>query len=553
MFNICKLCESENHDISALCKQKTFTDYKYTEAINILTYTPHHNTLQEAFQNLVKNLIMNSPPPPGFSQSLFNDMASANLLQPSSSSSAPPQAAHQLSSMFQDALDSSSDEEELLVSGVVHQPHVQQAVKPNVKHFVNNNNRQAQQQATRQQAPRQQQPSNNSPWGQQQPASATPPTMNHQQQYPMPGNNSSNPPHPVQHQQFASYPRPNDKNILQYPMPNQPQAFPMPVQQPQYPMPVRQEHRDPRDQRFTDTKRMKHYELKKLVGMQHKGMSSGNPFNDDYYFVRMQEKKALLPSHTSMQQRNLPISNEERPAEILHMLKAIHTGESEDTKQKILEMESQLGQLLPELASSSAMQGRRLYMEHRQADLAQKTAQWQSENQVLGKMAKSNLRTPKTLIDTGGGLATSSTFSNDTWQIRKHIAALADAVLEIEDVHRLLKAKATGVMQHLSSENIQTALSELEQVQYLRCAKVAGLLGVDEEGGIDDLHVRRLVWLPKGRAMVCRSVASLLEKQLHVFLLCVFRLLAYFVCTGPDQKASPDNFALDMIGKTGLF
>ena len=163
---------------------------------------------------------------------------------------------------------------------------------------------------------------------------------------------------------------------------------------------------------------------------------------------------------------------------------------------------------------------------------------WATENQVLGRPAKTNIRTPREILsinqNEGGG------FHDAVWQLRNTAEEVANITLEIIDLNLLLKAKARAIPQDVNLEapewkDIKNNLSSLERKQEDRCNQLAKEMGVYPT---DETKLLKLIWLPKGRKTAIRAARCLLKEHLLFFLSSSAKLLVYFCCTSPDGRNS---------------
>ena len=94
------------------------------------------------------------------------------------------------------------------------------------------------------------------------------------------------------------------------------------------------------------------------------------------------------------------------------------------------------------------------------AVLKQKTKEWMEKYHVLGSNLKSNLRRPKELLNLSPGKGDAAKFFNSQiWELRSSVERAADKVIEIEDVHKLLRMKLGSLSMNQQQHELQKALS----------------------------------------------------------------------------------------------
>jgi len=348
-----------------------------------------------------------------------------------------------------------------------------------------------------------------------------------------------------------------------YPQPGfAPPYYAPPPQPPQNMHMMRQEHMSGRPPLkyaegmiLKDMGRMKGWELAKLIKQQATAVQSGDDYSDDYYYLRHSENQ--YQHYESEQPHKI------KPTDLLAEMDAVLH------KNTFMPQQRHAAPLplgaVPQVITGSE-------------GLDKKTKEWHETNSVLGRSVKSNLKRPRelialvappTLLDEESkeesvkvGSIGGTTFKSQTWVLRGILGQIASVLLEVEDIHRLLQAKVTALRSMASvSTGFQASqgiVRELQQKQFNLCDRLGVLLGfpsvmengvclegktVELVGGWDSLFF--LIWTPKGRLLVLRSIPCLLQPHLRAILRNMCSYCAYFVCRNPDgQDDAPDAEAI---------
>lgn len=297
---------------------------------------------------------------------------------------------------------------------------------------------------------------------------------------------------------------------------------------------------------------MKGREIATIVRNQLRSVETGDQYSDDYYFLLLEERRRLNPGMQLLERDKF--TNEERPAEMLRLFKQLRAKSSagEDNAGTSIIVERPSGPL-PELPGHRPAQLEA--MERRSKINASATNHWAGKKEVLGRLTRSNIRTPRELIALresivqGGNVENKSGednkkefFAAGGWKLRRIVSSVCDTMGEISDVNRLLKAKASALPRGpLGPEwdTVRDAMKNLEDAQRASLEKLAAQMGL--AGIEDDATLLSLLWLPRGRRAACRATKSLLPEHLLAFLEASFRMLVFFVCTSPDGSNSSDS------------
>lgn len=393
-----------------------------------------------------------------------------------------------------------------------------------------------------------------------------------QQQQPMPSQTLHPPPQPMQHPPGFARPM---QPPMQPPMPPPMHPSMHPMMRPPIPPALHPQHAaggigsgaaqvvpEPytfnlfsggNSVRIQDTKRMKGAEIFNIIRLQRSAGQSDDTYSDDYYFLKFREqrqKEALglvRASQPTDSQETARPTRGSRPANLLQeMMKMQVEGVA---AVEVGEEEVDAGAPLPELPG----------VEHAPKEfevIRGKAAEsWHKTTNVLGKTMKSNLKTPKSLINfselrSSGMQEEAQVFNRPEWKVRRLSADVADVILEIEDIHRLLRAKIKSLPQgeHYTqavNQASQGVLDDLERNQVRLCDKLGTLLGFSSiaEGEIklNDMQLRGVIWMSKGRRLLCRAAPCLLPMHHEALMQAVARLMVYFVCMSPDGAESEDR------------
>ena len=333
---------------------------------------------------------------------------------------------------------------------------------------------------------------------------------------------------------------------------------PMHQQMPPF-SPQMQPQQETRDLRFKDYERMKGREIAFIVRSQLRTVETGDDFADDFYFLQAKEKARVNPGPSQIADN---ISNDERPAELLKVLKAIQSRSAGETGGSVPMIRAPVGPL-PELSGGKTPQQEAI--ERRGKQIATAATKWAGVKNVLGRSTKGNLRTPRELIalqeailfDDSNKEGKKECFSSAGWNQRRVTMEVADALGEVTDLSRHLKARAAALPagpMAVGWEYVHEKLRELESQQMQACNALAKSMGLVDG---DDALLLALLWLPKGRRTSIRAMKSLLPEHLVLFLEAAARLLVYFTCTSPDGKTSSEpmekeKYDLDMLAASAL-
>ncbi|GBG26181.1 Hypothetical Protein FCC1311_024022 [Hondaea fermentalgiana] len=322
--------------------------------------------------------------------------------------------------------------------------------------------------------------------------------------------------------------------------------------------------------RLRNTKRMSGAELFRIVSHQGMALSSGDEFDDNYYAIKLEEKR-----QKEYMQSQMGSAQKSRPGDLLAEMQALLSG-SAASAMNMLHIRGPL--------PVSELPGYTNTAQFSKASLVRKTKTWHESNSVLGRSVKTNLKRPRELIamqqqqqqnsqkqdgsaeekansndktaesKSNGG---QGTFQGQIWVMRGILERIARKLFEIEDVHRLLEAKLESVRgdqlrhQHDSDYgDVKNAISTLQQKQLVLCNALGELLGypsaLDEAGAYDpsvDVELVDgwealflLIWTPKGRQLVLRAIPCLLKPHLRSILRTFCTNCAYFVCRNPDGQ-----------------
>jgi len=237
-----------------------------------------------------------------------------------------------------------------------------------------------------------------------------------------------------------------------------------------------------------------------VVRAQLKAVHTGDDFADDFYAIQRKER---LSQPLYIQQSSLDatgVADIDRPAKTLALLKALHRGEllSESI---YLPPRSQALPLANNSSFSVFEEKARSQTEHSQA--------WATNNQVLGRLAKSNIRTPRELIllhETISSGNDKPSFSSSTWQLRSQVFQVCQLLDEIADTNALLQARAAALPRGPVPEEMNQAMQPLELAQQALCCRLSIALGLGgdpaakEDGSKpDDERLLGLLWVPRGR------------------------------------------------------
>jgi len=180
--------------------------------------------------------------------------------------------------------------------------------------------------------------------------------------------------------------------------------------------------------------------------------------------------------------------------------------------------------------------------------------EWHETKKVLGHTPKSNLKTPRALINVVPAVdgenedgSEFKVFTTPEWKLRRLAADVADIILEIEDVHRLLQAKVKVLNGNLSgdvADASRSVITELETKQVQMCDKLGTLLGFSSVAmgptELNEVQLRGVLWTNKGRRLVCRAAGCLLPMHHAALIDAVARMMVYFVCLSPEGLESDD-------------
>ena len=306
--------------------------------------------------------------------------------------------------------------------------------------------------------------------------------------------------------------------------------------------------------RIRDTKRMKGAEIFNIIRFQRAAGQSDDTYSDDYYFLKYRERRqkialGLMQSpgeeEEEEEKEQKTVSAASRPANLLQEMMKMHV---EGVAAISHSVDLDASAPLPELPG----------VQHAPKEfevIRGKAAEsWHKTTNVLGKTVKSNLKTPKSLINFaelqhGDGQDDTQVFNRPEWKVRRLSADVADVILEIEDIHRLLRAKIKSLPQgeHYSqsvNQASQSVLDDLERSQVRLCDKLGTLLGfssiAEGEVKLNDMQLRGVIWMNKGRRLLCRAAPCLLPMHHEALMNAVARLMVYFVCMSPDGAESDD-------------
>ena len=308
-----------------------------------------------------------------------------------------------------------------------------------------------------------------------------------------------------------------------------------------------------------DARWMSGREQSQIVRSQMRAVETGDTFADDYYFLTFQDRKrkgtlasssAPLPTSSASS-----TNNKDRPAETLKYLRAVRSGTSTRPLGSLGNAAPRKAGPLPELGESRTVLLGRI---GRSAEsLRTKSREWVKANSVLGRSTKSNLRTPRELVELHDAAVVlrdgaGEHFASGEWQLRASAAVVADLVTEIEDVARVANAVAATAEERAAQlgaagpssapgwELVTARLQALEAQQLALSERLAEEMGLSGKHEDDDARLLRLLWLPKGRRAMTRAVRCLLPEHVRALLHSASRMLVYFVCTSPDGRNS-DN------------
>jgi len=287
-----------------------------------------------------------------------------------------------------------------------------------------------------------------------------------------------------------------------------------------------------KDMRLNNSRFMKGLEQMKIIWSQGSALTSGDLYQDDFYFIRYCEEQ----NRKSMQQASI------RPSDLLAEMRSLLTTQPPGMNQGLVPLPiSQIDGLSDERRDVS------------KKTLLRKTAEWHQTNRILGRTARTDLKRPKQLISMGDEEESEHEkphiFNSPHWILRRSLEDIANQILEIEGMHHLLEAKVRATMDFSGN----AFAKDLREKQISLCDKLGQLLGypsvidssgaydpkieVELERGWDDLFV--LIWTVKGRKLVLRAIPCLLRPHLRSFLRSFCTNCAYFVCRNPD--AQDDN------------
>jgi len=245
-------------------------------------------------------------------------------------------------------------------------------------------------------------------------------------------------------------------------------------------------------------------EIATIANFQKRGVDTGNQYIDDFYKMHYEERKSVDPEHVIP---GLDLSNNDRPAHLLSVLKALQRGE-----RVMLTSPAPLQNALPPTTSTNAA------VEARRQKLAQHSQTWASSNQVLGRVLKSNIRTPRELImlhDTIVPRDDSSSFASATWKLRANVYEIWQLLDEIADTNMLLKSRASRLAEGMMGpvpDEVSKGMEVRENKLHDLCVSLARALGLID--GSDE-KLLGLLWLSRGRKAVCQSI------KVCFFCLCV--------------------------------
>lgn len=338
-------------------------------------------------------------------------------------------------------------------------------------------------------------------------------------------------------------------------------GMPMPMvgmsMMPPPPAPFPQPINEPRDFRFRDSERMKGREINFVVRTQLRAVETGDEFADDFYHLQSLEKKRASSSQHAhrlgMSGKIEEASNDDRPAELLKFLKDLQS-KSGNARSGMRTLQAPSGPL-PELSKTVQQE----YLEKKNKQNMNASTKWAGAKNVLGRVVKGNIRTPRELIalqealmsEDDGKRNSNECFSSAGWELRKVSMEVSDLLGEVSDLSRHLKARAAAIPAGSGGQGwefFNEKLSVLEKQQSDACERLARAMGLLDG---DDALLLRLLWLPKGRRTAIKAMNNLLPEHLILFLEAAARLLVYFTCTSPDGKdssiaAEREKFELDM-------
>ncbi|KAH9256403.1 hypothetical protein BASA81_005317 [Batrachochytrium salamandrivorans] len=305
------------------------------------------------------------------------------------------------------------------------------------------------------------------------------------------------------------------------------------------PPPQQQQQQQPTDQqqqpgRFPDFKYMKGREIAQIVRNQLRQVETGDEYADDYYFLHFQQRDAGSTAAADNEARG-----EDNEESVMSMLKSLHES-------------AKPAHPLPAMAKKPLA-----VPTPNQPDGEKSTTQnalqlqlkWLDKTNALGRTAKSNIRTPKELIQVdadASGLG-SGAFNSRGWELRQISLDVANALGQVKDLAQLLEAKQRAV-HHPGQEwdPVRQVVSDLQQEQHAACVALAKHMGLVANNNNGDETLVNLLWLPKGRRLLLQAAMVLLPEHQILLMRAASRLMVYFACTTPTAQAKKSREGLEL-------
>jgi hypothetical protein len=156
----------------------------------------------------------------------------------------------------------------------------------------------------------------------------------------------------------------------------------------------------------------------------------------------------------------------------------------------------------------------------RDQKVAERSREWESENQVLGRNNKSSLYRPRELVslkkDT---MEEEAVFSNPSWDMRIQIEKALQCLLALQDARQILDARGINPQKFhqfvpSSVDAEPPALSNLRRKTATLLLKLSEILGVERSEQNDCFECNQstllhIISTEKGKKLVCRALPLL--------------------------------------------
>ncbi|KAF0693733.1 Aste57867_15334 [Aphanomyces stellatus] len=196
----------------------------------------------------------------------------------------------------------------------------------------------------------------------------------------------------------------------------------------------------------------------------------------------------------------------------------------------------------------------------RDASRATKSREWETQNQVLGRTAKSSLYRPRELLNLSGdsddvaaasgdgpvlsraSTPSNSVFLNDTWAKRQRIDQGMGHLLALQDARHLLDARRINVQQfhQMDPSQMDPSLVDLRDKTATLLLDLASVLGVSA-GACDTRVLFAILSVSKGKKLVCRALPLLHPSARFV----LFPYLVQFMLAMPIDPTADETTIAD--------